>query len=81
MKRKTITEAAIEALNMKGVSMNAKEIYDTIIDQELYIFKAQNPFNVLKSELRKHSKVGQDQLKSLKQYFILQDTGYYSLVK
>lgn len=70
----TIIEAALAVLKGEPISMSAQEIYTKIVDGELYKFHAQNPFAVLRSELRSHS-VGIDfPTASKKKYFVYDET-------
>ena len=55
MKKHTICGAAIVAINDNGKPMTAQAIYDYIIKNNLYDFKAKEPLSILKSELRKHT--------------------------
>lgn len=50
----TIIEAASTVLQSAPKGMSVQEIYEKIIEQILYIFKAQNPVNVLNIQIRRH---------------------------
>ena len=54
MKKRTIREAVIHALKLKGKPLSAKEIYDKIIEQDLYRFNAEKPEGIVKVEIRRH---------------------------
>lgn len=54
MKRHTIKDAAIKALQFVGRPLSVKEIFNTIIEQDLYTFNAEFPENILKVEIRRH---------------------------
>jgi len=54
LKKRTIREAAIEALKRKGKPLSAKEIYDYIIEKDLYRFNAEHPDNIVRTEIRRH---------------------------
>ncbi len=54
MKRRTIREAAIESLKRKGKPLSAKEIYDYIIEKDLYRFNAEHPESIVRTEIRRH---------------------------
>ena len=75
----TIIGAALEVLESSNRMMSIEEIYNEIIDKSLYSFHAQDPLNVLRSEVRRHS-VGIDfPTASKKKYFIYDETnGKYS---
>jgi hypothetical protein len=53
MKKLTIKEAVIEALKKKGTPLTARDIYDAIIEQNLYQFKSPSPVNIIKVEIRR----------------------------
>ena len=78
----TIIGAALEVLKSTNQTMSIEEIYNVIIDKSLYLFHAQDPFNVLRSEIRRHS-VGIDfPTASKKKYFIYdKTTGKYSVLQ
>lgn len=52
--KRTIHHVAIEVLQSKGFSLTVKEIFDEIILNDLYQFKAENPLDVLNKVIRKH---------------------------
>lgn len=53
--KRTITETAIEVLKSSEGTMSIQEVYQGIVDRSLYVFHAQNPLDVVRVELRKHS--------------------------
>lgn len=70
----TIIEASLVALKKGEESLSVHEIYDIIIENSLYVFHAQNPLSVLRSELRSHS-IGIDfPTASKKKYFLYDET-------
>lgn len=54
MKIRTVTEAAILALNKRGKPSSFKEIYNTIIEYDLYRFNSEDPENIVKVAIRRH---------------------------
>ena len=54
MKQKTIRKAVIEALIKVGKPLFAKDIYNFIIEHDLYRFNAENPEGIVKVEIRRH---------------------------
>jgi restriction system protein len=54
LKKRTIKEAAIEALKRANKPLPIRELYDLIIKQDLYRFNAQDPQNILNTEIRRH---------------------------
>lgn len=54
MARDTIADIVVKVLESSGGTMTAKEIYDSIISQQLYEFKAKDRFAVVHAQLNKH---------------------------
>lgn len=81
MKKRTICEAAIEALTKNSTSMTLQEIYDAILKHDLYQFKAANPVSVLRSELIKHSIGAVNKNQSSTKYFRLNENNKFDLLK
>ncbi len=78
MKNRTIQEAAIEALRRNGKPLSTKEIYNSIIEHDLYRFNAENPENIVKIEIRRHCEgVEFPTAKSNKVFKILLDGTYW----
>ena len=50
----TIVEAIKEVLSVSGVGMTSKEIYQEIINRELYSFPAKKPVSVVNGIIRRH---------------------------
>jgi len=53
MSKLSIVEAAKKVLDLHPSGLTAEEVYDYIVQQKLYDFKAKQPFNVLKGTLRR----------------------------
>ena len=71
---RTIVGAALEVLKSAEGTMSIQEIYHGIVGRSLYDFHAQNPMDVVRVELRKHS-VGIDfPTASKKKYFVYDET-------
>lgn len=80
MKQQTIIEAISKVLKDNGKSLSIKDIYDQIVDNLYYKFKAQNPYNVVRVEIRRHC-IGVDiPSSSRKKYFQIHKDGTYSLL-
>lgn len=72
--KRTIIEAALLVLKQGDEFQTVHDIYNNIINNSLYIFHAQNPLSVLRSELRSHA-VGIDfPTASKKKYFVYDET-------
>lgn len=77
MVKKTIHQVAVDALQKNGHPMLLNEIFDFIILHDLYQFKAINPFDVLRTVIRKHC-AGMDFPSANKtKYFQLTKDGRY----
>jgi hypothetical protein len=50
----TIIQAAIQAIREIGRPASSVEIFEHIVRENLYVFKAKDPQSVLKSALRRH---------------------------
>jgi len=78
MKKRTIQEAAIEALKRNGKPLSTKEIYNSIIEHDLYRFNSENPEYIVKGEIRRHCEgVEFPTAKSNKVFKILLDGTYW----
>lgn len=54
MKRRTIREAIIEVLERTNKPLSSLDIYNLIIQEDLYRFNAADPENIVKIEIRRH---------------------------
>jgi len=80
MNKKTISTAAVEALKHAGKSLTPTQIFDLILEKKLYEFKAKEPLNILKSELRKHCANSSTPMRKSALYFYLHKDGSYGLL-
>ncbi len=80
MTNKTIHQVISEVLSKTGKPMAAKDIYDAIIREGLYNFRAKDPANIVRSQLRKHC----ENVKSAKgpeiNYFRMTSDGLFELL-
>lgn len=81
MKKQTICTAAMEALRKNGKSMSVKDIYDFIVKNNLYEFKAKEPLSILKSTLRKHTLGIETKQKKGISYFTIDSAEKYQTLK
>ena len=72
--KQTIIEAALEVLKSAKGTMSINEIYRGIVEKSLYEFHAQDPLNVVRVELRKHSAGINFPTASNKKYFLYDET-------
>lgn len=54
MKRRTIKEAVIETFKRLQVPLSVREVYNFITANDLYRFNAENPENIVRTEIRRH---------------------------
>ncbi len=54
-KKNTIKEAIFKVLNERKKPLGVKEIYLQIIENNLYVFKAEDPEHIVRTVLRRHS--------------------------
>lgn len=54
MKKRTIREAVIEALIRSGNPLKARDVYNFIVEHDLYRFNSENPEGIVKVEIRRH---------------------------
>lgn len=77
MKKRTIKEAAIEALKRSGKPLSIKDIYAVIITDDLYRFNAIHPINILKTEIRRHCEGVDFPTANATKYFQILSDGRY----
>lgn len=79
-KKLTILGAITKVLNEHSFSMSSKQIYNSIVEKQYYKFKAQNPYSVVRVELRRHCNGIDFPTSSPKKYFQIFNDGTYSLL-
>ncbi|PXV61098.1 restriction system protein [Dysgonomonas alginatilytica] len=77
----TIIGAISKVLEENNGPLTIKTIYNTILDKGYYKFKAQNPYNVLRVELRRHCQGIEFASSSTKKHFKILNDGTYDLLK
>ncbi len=75
-----IWEAAVKVLQERGEALSVREIYDCIISNGLYYFKAQHPIHVLNSEIRGRCENITFPSAYKDKYFVRLDNGTYNLI-
>lgn len=76
----TIIQAVKEVMRQNKAAMTISEVYDAIIAADLYTFHADNPPNIVASQIRRHCQ-GLDfpSASSTKHFKIIDDNKYYFL--
>jgi len=78
LKRRTIREAIIETFKRVNRTLSARDIFDYIIEQDLYRFNAENPEGIVRVEIRRHCEgVEFPSAKPTKYFRILKDGKYW----
>ena len=81
MAKKTIHQVISEVLGAAGRPMTSREIYQAILEQSLYEFKAKDPANIVRNQLRRHCiDVTATRGASVK-YFKMTDDGRFALLE
>lgn len=80
MKSRTIIEAIKEVLIKNGRPMSALDIYGEIVHFKLYDFKADDPYHVVRSQLRRHCAGLEFSTASPTKYFIGTKDGKFDLL-
>lgn len=80
-KERTIVEAIEMVLRNRKAPMTVREIYDAIMADGLYTFKADNPVNIVQSQIRRHC-LGVDFTTASKhKVFKVAGNGYYDVLE
>lgn len=81
MKSPTIVDAISQVLQESKTSLSIVGIYKRIVENNYYVFKAQDPLSVVRVELRRHC-IGVDfPTASSKKYFQILKDGTYRLIE
>ena len=78
--KKAIHQVAADIIKENGSPMSAKEVYEVMVQRNLYEFKAKNPATVVRSQLRRHSKNVETKNKVGSGVFNLNSDGKFELV-
>ena len=81
MKNNTIVGAIKLVLRASGRNMTPRAIYDEIVRNNYYTFGAQNPFGVMRGELRTHSEGVDFPTASPHKYFKYLPDGTFTLLE
>lgn len=72
--KKTVNEAIIEVLKQASAPLDSKEIYKRIEEKKLYNFKSENPENIVRNQLRRHSEnLSPNKITSKVKHFVHKD--------
>lgn len=80
-KRTTIIGAIARVLNESSMPLPVNDIYDRIVADDYYSFKAQDPLSVVRVELRRHCQGVDFPTASKKKYFQILNDGTYCLIE
>jgi restriction system protein len=79
--RTTIIDAITKVLKDSNIPLSIKVIFDRIVANDYYQFKAQDPLSVVRVELRRHSQGVDFPTASKKKYFQILNDGTYCLIE
>jgi restriction system protein len=80
-KRTTIIDAITKVLTGSSMPLPVNDIYDKIVANDYYPFKAQDPLSVVRVELRRHCQGVDFPTASKKKYFQILKDGTYCLIE
>ena len=81
MKKTTIKDIIIKILISEHKPFSTREIYDQIVEKNLYEFKSKTPLSIINSELRKNCKGIELKKSKTKKIFEQHENGKFSLIK
>ena len=81
MSKKTIHQVISEVLRGAGRPMSAREIYEEIARQGLYEFKAKDPANIVRGQLRRHCAGVKAPRGTGTKYFRMTNDGLFALLE
>ncbi|MEI2611837.1 MAG: restriction endonuclease [Candidatus Promineifilaceae bacterium] len=82
MKKRTIIEAIKEVMLAENHPMSVTEVYEGIVQSKLYEFKADQPVQIVRAQLRRHTKdLDFPSASSTKHFAIVQNGKFYLLGK
>lgn len=76
----TIIEAIKTVLAARGTPMTVAEIFNEITKEQLYVFKADDPKQIVRNQIRRHCQGLDFVSASQKKYFVLTPDGRYDLL-
>jgi DNA sulfur modification protein DndC len=78
-KERSLRTVIYEVLRTENRSMTAEEIYETLLEEDLYRFSAYRPLDVIRSILRRHCENldGLKYAKGFKKCFVMTSLGKY----
>ncbi|MBP7997816.1 MAG: restriction endonuclease [Chloroflexi bacterium] len=80
MKKRTIIEAIKEVMLAENRPMSVTEVYEVIIQSKLYEFKADQPMQIVRAQLRRHTKDLDFPSASSTKHFIVVQNGKFDLL-
>ncbi len=54
MARRTVHSVIADVLRESGKPLTVQQIYDKIVEQSLYEFRAKDPYNIVRNQLKRH---------------------------
>ncbi|MFV1965752.1 MAG: HTH domain-containing protein [Pirellulaceae bacterium] len=81
MQKQPIHEVIAKVLAEHGKPMSARDIYEAIRDGHLYDFKAKDPANIVRSQLRRHCLSVRSPKGTRMKYFEMTTDGAFRLLE
>ena len=78
--KKAIHQVALDIIQEHGRPMTAQEVYQVMVDRNLYQFNAKNPATVVRSQLRRHSKNSSVKNKTGEGVFTMLSDGQFDVI-
>ena len=78
-KNRTIKQAIAEIMGMADRPMSVSEVYQAIIDNDFYAFKAEDPIGIVRSQIRRHCEGIHFSAASPTKHFVMIASGQYWL--
>jgi restriction system protein len=78
-KKRTINQSIAQVMRMAGKPMSVSEVYQAIIDNGFYEFKAEDPSGIVRKQIRKHCEGINFASASPTKHFIMPSPGRYWL--
>jgi restriction system protein len=77
---KPIHQVAVDVIRLQGRPMTIQEIYEYIVQKQLYSFKAKSPLQVLRAQIRRHCQGFELPNSPARKYFKLTEDGGYDIL-
>jgi restriction system protein len=80
MPRTTVHSAIASALRDAVRPLTVQEVFEAIVEGNLYQFRAKDPFNIVRNQLSRHCVENTHSCSATKKYFRTTDDGRFTLL-